>query len=88
MRRARALSAMSRSRNNTPVPACQATKNAVFVLPGGWFNACALGVTGDWVIRLVIDCNPCPWDCGDGDGDVDVVDFFFCGDFLMKEFRN
>ena len=37
---------------------CQALKNAVDVLPGGWSDACVLGVTGDWVIRAVIDCQP------------------------------
>ncbi len=28
---------------------CQSGKNVVYAIPGGWFNACALGVTGDWV---------------------------------------
>jgi len=31
---------------------CQANKNVVFAIPGGWQNACALGVTGDWVIYV------------------------------------
>jgi hypothetical protein len=35
---------------------CQAGANAVDVIPGGWNDACPLGVTGDWVIRAVIDC--------------------------------
>lgn len=35
---------------------CQSVANAVDVLPGGWSDACPLGVTGDWVIRAVIDC--------------------------------
>lgn len=29
---------------------CQAGKNLVYAVPGGWFNACSLGVTGDWRI--------------------------------------
>jgi hypothetical protein len=31
---------------------CQGGKNVVFAIPGGWQNACALGVTGDWVIYV------------------------------------
>jgi hypothetical protein len=31
---------------------CQAGKNVVFAIPGGWQNACALGVTGDWVFYV------------------------------------
>ncbi len=35
---------------------CQAGKNAIFAIPpSGWFNACDLGVTGDFVIRAVVD---------------------------------
>ena len=36
---------------------CQANKNVVFAIPGGWFDACALGVTGDWVFYVVY--RPC-----------------------------
>ncbi|MGD8628581.1 MAG: FlgD immunoglobulin-like domain containing protein [bacterium] len=32
---------------------CQAGKNAVFAVPGGWYDACVLGVTGDWVMYAV-----------------------------------
>ena len=32
---------------------CQSGKNVVFAIPGGWFNACALGVSGDWVFYAV-----------------------------------
>lgn len=43
---------------------CQSGKNAALVQPadpdnpdpGEWSNACPLGVTGDWVIRAVVDC--------------------------------
>lgn len=35
---------------------CQPGKNAVKVNGASWFNACTLGVSGDWVIRAVIDC--------------------------------
>lgn len=31
---------------------CQAGKNAVFVIPDGWSDACDLGVTGDWVFYV------------------------------------
>lgn len=36
---------------------CQAQTNAAFVIPGGWNDACPLGITGDWVIRAVIACD-------------------------------
>jgi len=32
---------------------CQPGKNAIFAIPGGWLDACSLGVTGDWVINVV-----------------------------------
>jgi hypothetical protein len=33
--------------------ACQAGKNVVYAIPGGWKDACQLGVTGDWVVYAV-----------------------------------
>ena len=38
---------------------CQAGKNAIFAIPGGWLSACTAGVTGDWVFHVVyrrVDC--------------------------------
>ncbi len=35
---------------------CQAGKNSIFANGIGWVNSCALGVTGDFVIRAVVDC--------------------------------
>jgi hypothetical protein len=35
---------------------CQPGKNAVKVNGVFWANACTLGVSGDWVIRAIIDC--------------------------------
>jgi hypothetical protein len=32
---------------------CQPTKNLVKAIPGGWFDACVLGVTGDWVFYAI-----------------------------------
>ena len=32
---------------------CQAGKNVVYAVPGGWSDACALGVTGDWIFSVV-----------------------------------
>ena len=32
---------------------CQDGKNVVFAVPGGWFDACVLGVTGDWVMYAI-----------------------------------
>jgi len=31
---------------------CQAGKNVIYAIPGGWMNACAAGVTGDWVFYV------------------------------------
>ena len=50
---------------------CQGGKNGVFVIPGGWLNSCLLGVTGDWMIRAVLEC--CPADFN-GDGLVNAAD--------------
>ena len=33
---------------------CQASRNTVFTSPGGWADACVLGVTGDWAIRAIV----------------------------------
>ncbi len=38
---------------------CQAGKNALFGdigLGPDWYSSCSLGVSGDWVIRAVVDC--------------------------------
>ena len=32
---------------------CQPGKNAVYALPGGWADACPLGVTGDWIVYAI-----------------------------------
>ena len=44
---------------------CQAGKNAVYVQPGGWSDACALGVTGDWVMYVIY--RPCVPSVGIGE---------------------
>ncbi len=36
---------------------CQSGKNTVKVNGSVWMDACALGVSGDWVIRAVIECS-------------------------------
>ena len=38
---------------------CQAGKNVVYAVPGIWYDACVLGVSGDWVVFAVyrqVDC--------------------------------
>ena len=35
---------------------CQTGRNGVKALPGGWTDACLVGVTGDWMIRAVVQC--------------------------------
>jgi len=32
---------------------CTPARNVVFAIPGGWFDACVLGVSGDWVMYAV-----------------------------------
>ena len=36
---------------------CQVGKSGVYVQPGGWSDACLLGVTGDWVMYVIY--RPC-----------------------------
>jgi hypothetical protein len=44
---------------------CQAGKNVVFAVPGGWNDACLLGVTGDWVFYIIYrPCTPTGVDDG------------------------
>lgn len=41
----------------TDVDGCQAGRNGIFATPPNlWFSSCALGVTGDFFIRAVVDC--------------------------------
>jgi hypothetical protein len=48
----------------TDTDGCQAGKNGIFAIPPGqWFSSCALGVSGDFVIRAVIDCPEPPGAC-------------------------
>ena len=54
-------------------------RNWVFASGLGWYSSQALGVSGDWVIRALVEvCQeptpPCPWDL-DGDGSVGITDF-------------
>jgi hypothetical protein len=49
--------------------ACQPGKNVVFAVPGGWNDACALGVTGDWIFYAVYR----PINCGLGVGEERIV---------------
>lgn len=45
---------------------CQAGKNAVYVIPGGWTDACTLGIGGNWVFHVVYR----RVHCGGGNGSV------------------
>ncbi|HEX4954058.1 MAG TPA: hypothetical protein VF017_11765 [Thermoanaerobaculia bacterium] len=45
----------------TDIDGCQAGKNGILAIPpGAWFSSCALGVSGDFVIRAVVDCSTAP----------------------------
>ncbi len=41
----------------TDINGCQAGKNSIDEITFGWFNLCFFGVSGDLVIRAVIDCD-------------------------------
>lgn len=42
----------------TDVDGCQPGKNGIFAIPpSAWFDACILGVSGDFAIRGVLDCS-------------------------------
>jgi hypothetical protein len=61
----------------TDIDGCQSGKNGIFAVPGGWKNACSFGLSGDFVIRAVVNCvPPCLGDV-DGDGQVNQVDLGF-----------
>lgn len=32
---------------------CLSGKNVIYAIPGGWYDACDLGVTGDWIFYVV-----------------------------------
>ena len=41
----------------TDTDSCQAGKNGIFAIPPSeWKNSCSLGVSGDFVIRAVVEC--------------------------------
>ncbi len=43
------------------IDGCQPGKNGILAIPpGSWFSACALGVSGDFAIRAVVDCGLIP----------------------------
>jgi len=45
----------------TDVDGCQANRNALFSIPPStWFDSCLLGLSGDFVIRAVVDCPSIP----------------------------
>ncbi len=54
---------------------CQAGKNAIFAQGLGWVDACALGVSGDWIMSVTyrqVECGQVN-DC-DGNGTDDAID--------------
>lgn len=53
---------------------CQNGKNAIFAVPPSiWFNGCSLGITGDFVIRAVVDCGAASGACCKPDGTCDEL---------------
>lgn len=54
----------------TDTNGCQTGKNGIFAIPPStWFNACALGVSGDFAIRAVLDCELALFEDGFESGD-------------------
>jgi hypothetical protein len=47
----------------TDADGCQAGKNTIDEITIGWIDVCLLGVSGDWVIRAVVDCGALPGAC-------------------------
>lgn len=47
----------------TDTNGCQAQKNAIEAVGLGWVNACALGISGDFFIRAVVDCDEATGAC-------------------------
>jgi hypothetical protein len=43
---------------------CQAGKNSVYAIPGGWVDGCSLGITGQWVFYVVYRKVDCPSGAG------------------------
>jgi hypothetical protein len=55
-----ALEFLNQNNNNIFAPSvvhdgngCQPGRNLVKAVPGGWFDACALGVSGDWIFYAI-----------------------------------
>jgi hypothetical protein len=44
---------------------CQPGRNAIYAVPGGWSDACGLGISGDWQIFVIY--RPCVQTLGVGD---------------------
>lgn len=66
----------------TDTDGCQAGKNVIFAIPGGWTNGCSLGISGDFVIRCFVEtgaigpdteCRTGNVDTGGGGDPVDVL---------------
>jgi hypothetical protein len=39
----------------TDTDGCQIGKNLIYAIPGGWTNGCVLGISGDFVIRVICE---------------------------------
>ena len=60
----------------TDIDGCQWGLNPIFAIPGGWQDTCQYGVSGDWVIRAIVE--PLESQCRadfNQDGNVNTMDF-------------
>ena len=57
---------------------CQPGKNVVKAIPGGWSDACALGLSGDWVMHVVYRSANCDGEEPVGDNELPLM--FMRGD--------
>lgn len=66
----------------TDVDGCQPFRNGIFAIPPSqWFGACGLGVSGDFVIRAVVDCDEVAGACCLPNGSCVQVGSSDCADF-------
>ncbi len=62
----------------TDANGCQAGRNGIFASPpNAWFSACGFGVSGDFAIRAVVDCQESLFSDGFESGDLSALDEAF-----------
>lgn len=66
----------------TDTDGCQPFKNGIYAIPPSqWFGGCGLGISGDFVIRAVVDCDEQPAACCFDDGTCFELGSSDCAEF-------